>query len=115
MVIIGGSLAMADSSDEPPTGELPRQRVAQQLDREGHSCRIPAGDFKATCLKLMDRVKETGVEYVITKRNRPVARLAPVTDADLRPFVGRSRGVVTGTREDLMAPVGEDWEVDADL
>jgi prevent-host-death family protein len=108
---------MADLSTNDPAGEVPGQEVPGQNapDAEQHSPRIPAGDFKATCLKLMDRVKETGVEYVITKRNRPVAKLAPVTDDDLRPFVGRSRGVITATREDLVAPVGEDWEVDADL
>jgi prevent-host-death family protein len=34
-----------------------------------------AGEFKATCLKLMDRVEETGEEIIITERNRPVAKL----------------------------------------
>ena len=109
---------MADPTNGP-AGEAPDEEVLgskdSQPDAEQHSYRIPAGDFKATCLKLMDRVKETGVEYVITKRNRPVAKLAPITDDDLRPFVGRSRGVITATREDLVAPIGEDWEVDADL
>lgn len=106
---------MTDRESNDPTSEALGREEDPQPDGEGHSRRIPAGDFKATCLKLMDRVKETGVEYVITKRNRPVAKLAPVTDEDLRPFVGRSRGVITAAREDLMAPVGEDWEVDADL
>jgi hypothetical protein len=39
----------------------------------------------------------------------------PVPDGELRPFVGRSRGVIHSSREDLIAPVGEDWEVDTDL
>jgi prevent-host-death family protein len=77
--------------------------------------RIQAAEFKAVCLQLMDRVKETGEEFVITKRNRPVARLAPITDEHLRPFIGRSRGVITSIREDLLEPIGEDWEADADL
>jgi prevent-host-death family protein len=106
---------MTDPTSNDPADVAPGHEQDPQPDKDGHTYRIPAGDFKATCLKLMDRVKETGVEYVITKRNRPVAKLAPVTDEDLRPFVGRSRGVITATREDLMAPVGEDWEVDADL
>lgn len=63
----------------------------------------------------MDRVKETGAEYVITKRGRPVAKLGPVTEEDVRPFVNRSRGVIQANPEDLLAPIGEDWEVDADL
>jgi len=76
---------------------------------------IQAGEFKATCLKLMNQVQETGEEIIITKRNRPVAKLAPIRGEGLRPFVGRSRGVISASREDLMAPIGENWEVDADL
>ncbi|MBW3569986.1 MAG: type II toxin-antitoxin system Phd/YefM family antitoxin [Gemmatimonadetes bacterium] len=75
---------------------------------------IPAGEFKPACLKLMDQVNETGVEIVITKRNQPIAKLVPV-GAETRPFVGRSRGVIQISAEDLLSPVGEDWEVDADL
>jgi len=75
---------------------------------------IPAGEFKPACLRLMDEVSATGVEIVITKHNRPVARLVPA-EGELRPFIGRSSGVIQMSREDLMAPIGEDWEVDADL
>lgn len=39
---------------------------------------MPAGEFKAKCLKLMDEVNETGTTIVITKRGRPVSRLVPV-------------------------------------
>ncbi|MPY87534.1 MAG: type II toxin-antitoxin system prevent-host-death family antitoxin [Luteitalea sp.] len=52
----------------------------------------------------MEQVRETGEEFVITKRGRPVAKLGPVTDGDLRPFVGRSRGVITATREGPAGP-----------
>ena len=76
--------------------------------------RVQAGEFEAICLKLIDQVEETGAEFIIFKRNRPVAKLAPVGDG-LRPFVGRSLGVISGTREDLVAPIGEAWEVDGDL
>lgn len=75
---------------------------------------IPAGEFKPACLRLMDEVRATGVEIVITKRNKPIARLVPA-GGELRPFIGRSKGLIEISREDLMAPLGEDWEVDADL
>ena len=76
--------------------------------------RIRAAEFKAVCLKLMDQVRSTGEEIVITKRNRAVAKLGPVTEEGLRPFVGRSRGVISAEAAELMAPIGADWEVDAD-
>ena len=34
---------------------------------------IAAAAFKATCLELMDRVRQTGVDYVVTKHETPVA------------------------------------------
>ncbi len=100
-----------------PKGSSKRQRPSRSKRSAGRDepRRIAAGKFKALCLKLMDRVQRTGEEIVITKRNRPVAKLAPLTGNDLRPFVGRSRGVITASREALLAPVSEDWEVDADL
>ena len=39
---------------------------------------ITATEFKARCLELMDRVRERGETYVITKRNKPVAKLTPL-------------------------------------
>ena len=38
---------------------------------------ITASEFRATCLKLMDEVAETGDEVVITKNGEPVSRLVP--------------------------------------
>ena len=36
---------------------------------------VPATEFKARCLELMDRVAEGRETYVITKHGRPVAKL----------------------------------------
>src|SRR5262245_33331156 len=43
--------------------------------------KITATEFKARCLELMDRVRERGETYLITKRGRYVAKLAPVDPA----------------------------------
>ncbi len=45
---------------------------------------VAAGEFKAKCLQLMDQVNEEGIELVITKRGKPVAKLVPA-DAP-KPF-----------------------------
>jgi len=55
---------------------------------------IGAADFKATCLKLFDRVREEGAEYVVTKHGKPVARVMPagVSSTSLHGvFAGRIR------------------------
>jgi prevent-host-death family protein len=56
---------------------------------------LPAAEFKAKCLKLMDRVRETGAEYVITKHGKPVAKLVPYTEPKpKRSVLGLMKGSV---------------------
>ncbi|MBI3048691.1 MAG: type II toxin-antitoxin system Phd/YefM family antitoxin [Acidobacteria bacterium] len=55
---------------------------------------IPAAEFKAKCLALIDRVRERGEPITITKRGRVVARLVPAGDEDEKPWL-RVRGTVT--------------------
>ena len=39
---------------------------------------IPAGEFKQGCLAILDEVESKRVEFLITKRGRPVAKLVPL-------------------------------------
>ena len=41
---------------------------------------IPAGEFKAHCLKLMDEVQAQRKSIIITKRGKPIAKLVPYDD-----------------------------------
>lgn len=50
------------------------------IDRKTRT--IPAGEFKAKCLALMDEVARTGEAVVITKRGKPVARLSSAAEPD---------------------------------
>jgi len=73
---------------------------------------IAAGDFKAKCLALMDRVKEEGVEFVITKHGHPVARLVPCEPKREVPVLrgmGRGRIIIHG---DLTEPTFGDEPVE---
>jgi prevent-host-death family protein len=53
--------------------------------------KIPAGEFKAKCLKIMDQVKNYHEEIIITKHGKPVAKLVPIMWGHLlnsyQPFV----------------------------
>ena len=73
--------------------------------------KVPAAQFKAKCLKLMDRVKQRREEVTITKRGQPVARLVPASRKK-RPVLGSLAGTVT-IIGDLTAPIPEKWEADA--
>jgi prevent-host-death family protein len=66
--------------------------------------RIPATEFKARCLELMDRVSERRETYVITKRGRAIARLVPVEWKPGEPLFGRLRGMAEEAG-DIVAPV----------
>lgn len=74
---------------------------------EKHST-IAAGEFKARCLKLMDEVQERGVEFVITKYGKPVAKLVPV-DGEIPDSFGCMRGTVE-YRADIVGPDHESWD-----
>lgn len=77
------------------------------------SQKYPAGQFKAQCLMLMDKVKKYGQSVTITKHGKPVAKLVPVTeeaDAVETPF-----GAMAGTGEikgDIVKSTGEKWSAD---
>lgn len=72
---------------------------------------IKAGEFKAKCLELMDRVAATGQPIVITKRGTPVAQLAPATvrPSTLRGFM-RGQLTVVG---DIVSPIDAKWDAEA--
>ncbi len=68
---------------------------------------VSAGEFKARCLALMDEVRDSGGEYVITKRGEPVAKLVPVR-MERRPLLGSMKGTVK-TLGDIVSPLDEPW------
>jgi prevent-host-death family protein len=72
---------------------------------------MPAGEFKARCLKIMDSVRSTREPVVITKRGRPVAKLVPV-DGQPDDVFGCMRGEVE-IAGDIVSPAVplEDWEI----
>ena len=67
---------------------------------------IPAGEFKAKCLSLLDQVAETGETLVVTKHGKPVARILPFQEP--RPL----RGSIL-REEDLVSPLADRWDADA--
>jgi prevent-host-death family protein len=70
---------------------------------------IPAGEFKAKCLKLLDQVAENRQPLVITKRGKPVAYLVPVpAENRVDPF-GSMRGSVLWMG-DIISPLEDEWE-----
>ena len=71
---------------------------------------VAAADFKATCLELMDRVRETGQEYIVTKHGKPVAKLVPYVAPKPRKVVGSMKGTVL-KYERPFDPIDAEWDI----
>ncbi len=73
---------------------------------------IGISKFKATCLAVLERVRQTGKPVLITRRGKPVAEVVPPPRAQGATWLGAMRGTgrIVG---DVVAPAGgkDDWEV----
>lgn len=67
---------------------------------------ISASRFKAQCLALLDEVAESGETIVITKRGKPVARIAPLEPPP--SLIGSVTFLVSD--EELIAPIDVEWD-----
>jgi prevent-host-death family protein len=72
--------------------------------------RVGAAEFKARCLELTDRVRETGAEYVITKHGKPVAKLVPYRAERPAGLFGALKGTVLRYERPL-DPIDGDWDI----
>jgi prevent-host-death family protein len=71
---------------------------------------IPAGEFKAQCLAIMDQVLQSGEPVVVTKHGKPVVKLVPAENRadDIFDYMAGKVKIVG----DIVGPVTppEDWE-----
>ena len=89
---------------------MPKNNRIRREAAGSHIMHIPAAEFKARCLELMDRVAERRQELIITKRGRPVAKLVPIQQ-QTTPVFGYMRNTVV-SYGDLISPIEEDWEAE---
>lgn len=72
---------------------------------------VPAANFKAKCLRLLDEVATTRRPIIVTKRGKPVAKLIPIEQEPLDLF-----GYMAGTAKicgDIISPIeGAEWTGD---
>ena len=73
---------------------------------------VPAGQFKAQCLSLLDLVSRSHQVVTITKRGKPVARLVPLAVEKPRKLFGWLTGHVV-EEGDIVSPTGEGWEAES--
>ena len=75
---------------------------------------VPISVFKAQCLALLKRVRETGTPLVVTKFGEPVAEIVPPTPP---PPAADWMGSLAGQMEivgDIIEPIDIEWEAMGD-
>ena len=70
---------------------------------------IPAAEFKAKCLKIMDDVERRRITVMITKRGKPVARIVPPDSKRRSTLFGALKGSVI-IKGDIISPLDVEWE-----
>lgn len=79
---------------------------------------VPAGEFKAKCLAIMDQLKATGEPVLVTRRGKPLAKVSlpdeetsHVSPESIFGFL-RGMGTIVGDPDDLVGPIIplEDWD-----
>lgn len=89
-----------------------RRRKVPGRARDGASY-VPAAEFKTRCLELLDRVRETGVDYIVTKHGVPVAKVVPCREPSASPIFGSMKGTVLGYDRPF-DPIDGDYGVNRD-
>ena len=64
---------------------------------------IPAGEFKAQCMALLDEIALTRKQIVITKRGKPVAKIVPIDEQEPASLLASVLW-----EKDLVSPIDED-------
>lgn len=98
---------MTRKKDPLTVRETPPTYAVDAAEGATFSREVSAGEFKARCLALMNEVRDSGGEYIITKRGAPVAKLVPVR-IERRPLLGSMKGTVK-VLGDIVAPLNEPW------
>jgi prevent-host-death family protein len=69
---------------------------------------VPAGEFKNRCLKLMEQVHKDGIPITVTKRGKPLVRVAPIRSERRRTGL---KGTIVYEAKDIFS-TGESWEAE---
>ena len=69
---------------------------------------IPAGEFKAKCLQLMDDVNEKHISIIITKHGKPIAKLIPIEETPMDLFGCMADAIIIN--KEIIEPINIHWE-----
>lgn len=72
---------------------------------------IDVSEFKAVCLRLLERIRQTGEPIEILKNGEPLAIVHPAPVRSRKGAYGAMRSTLRGPVGDLIQPVdGVEWD-----
>ncbi len=73
---------------------------------------MPAGEFKAKCLRVMEEVKKYRTPVVITKKGKPVAKLVPPDEPkkDIFGCMADKIQIIGDVEAPVLPPIDE-WDM----
>jgi len=74
---------------------------------------MPAGEFKAKCLRVMEDVRKYRTPVVITKKGKPVAKLVPVDEPKKSIFgcMADKIQIIGDIESTSVFPPLEEWDI----
>jgi prevent-host-death family protein len=69
---------------------------------------VPATEFKAHCLVLLEEVRETRQPLLVTRHGRPVVEICPYAPKDATQTNPLKGSVLY--QGDLISPINEKWD-----
>jgi len=74
---------------------------------------MPISKFKATCLKVIDQVKNTGISIIVTKRGGPYALVSKLPEPEKQEtWMGKYKKEIEITGDIIEPAVDEtEWNV----
>lgn len=71
---------------------------------------IPAAEFKAHCLALLEEVRKTRKPLVVTRHGKAVAQITPCASKSIAEDNRLKNSVIY--ESDLVSPIGGAWEAE---
>ena len=68
---------------------------------------VPAGQFKARCLSLLDKVARTRQPLIVTKHGRPVAKVIPTEKVKAPKLLGTVK-----FHGNIVDPILGEWDIE---
>ena len=69
---------------------------------------LAVSEFKARCLEVLETLRQSGRELIVTKHGKPIARVVPIRKPS--PLRGLFKGQIEIKGDIVHADFGGDWE-----